>query len=119
MVKLMGEATYSIIKAQEDCYFLLPDCTAASQRFKLQDDDVIDGKVFINPAMPIGLVLMPINSKLLVAATASKLVDNNGHGIYQLSSEVMHAYNKILFEQAYEEVVRENNGYLKRFLESV
>lgn len=103
-VDLMGETTYSIMIAPDDQYFLLPDCTAATRRFKVEDD-VIDGVIYINPAMVIGMVLMPINSKVLVTAVKTEFFPDQGHGLYQLSAETMLVYNRVLFENAFEDDV--------------
>lgn len=111
-VDLMGETTYSIMIAPDDQYFLLPDCTAATRRFKVEDD-VIDGVIYINPAMVIGMVLMPINSKVLVTAVKTEFFPDQGHGLYQLSAETMLVYNRVLFENAFEEVACQNKEYLQ------
>jgi len=61
--------------------FLLPDCTAATKRFKVKDD-VIDGVTYINPAMAIGMVLMAINSKILVLAVKTEFCPEQGNRIF-------------------------------------
>jgi hypothetical protein len=110
----MDDTTYSIMIAPDEHYFLLPDCTAATKRFKVEDD-VIDGVTFINPAMVIGMVLMPINSKILVLAVKTEFCPEQGHGIYALNSETMLGYNRILFDNAIKEVACQNREYLERF----
>ena len=72
MLELMGDATYSIMLAAGGHYFFLPDCTSATKRFKMKDG-VIAGEIFINPGMAVGLVIMPINSKVLLVATKADL----------------------------------------------
>ena len=116
-VDLMGETTYSIMIAPDNHYFLLPDCTAATKRFKVEDD-VIDGKTFKNPAMVIGMIFMPINSKILVLAVKAEFCPDQGHGIYHLDGETMLAYNKILFDNAFDEVACQNQKYLQDFKNS-
>lgn len=114
--RLMGEITYSIFTAPDNEYFLLPDCTSAIQRFQLEEDSIIEGETFINPARAIGLILMPINSKTLLAAVSTKVLPGNGHGTYPLSKEFVQEYNKILFNSAFNEVACENKIYLEEFV---
>jgi hypothetical protein len=118
MVELMGEATYSIMLAAKDHYFFLPDCTSATKRFKMKDD-IIDGKVFINPAMVVGLVIMPINSKVLLAATKTELVPGRGHGTYILSEDLTIDYNRIFFENSIFELACENREYLQKHIQKL
>ena len=118
----MGEIIYSIQIAPEDEYFLLPDCTAAQRRFALPPD-IIDGQKFYHLAEPIGMVLMPINSKILLIATSARLIPDelktNGHGIYPIRKSLVHDFNKILFNEAYAEVACEDKKYLSDFVKSV
>jgi len=118
MAELMGETTYSIMLAPKDHYFLLPDCTAATKRFKLKDD-IIDGQVFINPGMVVGLVIMPINSKVVLAATKTEFTPNQGNGTYILSEEIVLSYNRTFFENAILEVACESRDYLERIISSI
>lgn len=118
MAELMGETTYSIMLAPKDHYFLLPDCTAATKRFKMKDD-VIDGQVFINPGMVVGLVIMPISSKVVLAATKTEFAPGQGNGTYILSEETLLSYNRTFFDNAIIEVACENRDYLKHFINSI
>lgn len=119
IVEHMGEVIYSIHVAPEGEYFFLPDCTAANARFKAEND-IIDGEVYYNPSMPIGLVLMPINSKILLAVNSMRLLQdehkNFGHGIYYLERESAREFNKILLNHSFREVACENKIYLKEFV---
>lgn len=121
VAELMGETTYSIFLAPEGHYFILPDCTSSVKRFKLVEDDIIDGQTFINPQMAIGIVLMPLNSKIAISANASKLITtNNGtNGIYILKPEVVDSFNFNLYEVANESVVCENKDFLQKFVEGI
>jgi hypothetical protein len=116
---MMGDITYAIFTAPEGEYFLLPDCTSATQRFQLEEDSIIDGVTFINPARPVGLVIMPINSKIILTAIAAKLLPGNSHGIYPICHELIHSYNKTLYENAYNGIACENRKYLEEFLKSI
>ena len=115
LVELMGDTTYSIMVAPDDHYFLLPDCTAATKRFKVKDD-LIDGVTYINPAMIIGMVLMAINSKILVLAVKTEFCPEQGDRIYQLDADTMLEYNKILFDNAINEVACQNQEYLQELI---
>lgn len=117
MVELMGDTTYSIMLAPKDHYFLLPDCTAATKRFKMKDN-IIDGQVFTNPGMIVGLVIMPINSKVVLAATQTESAPNQGNGTYILSEETMLNYNEIFFKNALTEIACESRDYLENFINS-
>jgi hypothetical protein len=115
LTELMGETTYSIMIAPEGHYFLLPDCTAATQRFKVKDD-VVDGVTFINPAMVIGMVLMAIDSRILISAVKTEFCPGQGFRIYRLDAETMFNYNRVLFDNALEEVACQNQEYLQQFV---
>lgn len=118
VAKLMGETTYSIYIAPKGHYFLLPDCSSCVKRHKLVEDDVIDGKTYLNPQMAIGNVVMPLNSKIAISANTSKLItiNNGAHGMYQLKPEVANNFNVVLYEAANGGVVCENEEYLKKFV---
>jgi len=116
MVELMGEATYSIMLAADGQYFFLPDCTSATKRFKMKDD-IIDGQVFINPGMAVGLVIMPINSKVLLVASKADFFPERGHGTYILSEDLTIDYNKILFDNSIFEIACESRGYLENLIQ--
>jgi len=116
MIELMGEATYSIMLAADGHYFFLPDCTSATKRFKMKDD-VIDGEVFINPGMVVGLVIMPINSKVLLVATKADLFPERGHGTYILSEGLTIDYNRILFDNSIFEIACESRDYLENLIQ--
>lgn len=67
ILKNMGDVTYSIQIAPEGEYFFLPDCSAAIKHFRAEDT-IIEGAVYYNMAETIGLVSMPINSKIIIQA---------------------------------------------------
>lgn len=117
IAKLMGDTTHSIFVAPEDTYFILPDSTSTVKRYKLLDDVIVDGETYISPAKSIGTVLMPINSKILIAAVSRKVLQGN-NGIYQLKKETVMDYNKALLDSSFEAVICENETYLKAFVQS-
>ncbi|MGZ4054948.1 MAG: DUF4238 domain-containing protein [Bacteroidia bacterium] len=121
VAQLMGETTYSIYTAPKDHYFILPDCTSRIKRYKLVEDDIIDGQTYINPQMSIGMVIMPLNSKIIISANARKLIttNNGAHGLYKLKPEVANDFNLILYEAARQGVVCENEEYLKKIVAGI
>jgi hypothetical protein len=116
ILKLMGDVTYSIMIAPDGHYFILPDCSSTTKRFKEADTIGADGEVYINPSMVIGSALMPISSKMLIACLSSKHVRGNGNGIYTLKPDLMLSYNEVLFDEAYEGVICENKEYFEEFI---
>lgn len=115
MAELMGATTYSIMLAPNEHYFLLPDCTATTKRFKMKDN-FGEEEVFINPGMVVGLVIMPINSKVILTATQTEFSPDHGNGTYILSEKLTRDYNKALFESSIFEVACENRAYLEQFI---
>lgn len=118
----MGEVRFGLMRAPEDHYFILPDCSSTIKRFPVAPD-VIDGETYYNPAMPIGLTLMPINSKLLIAATSRDLLsdgfEDEPSGFHDIDGALAMSYNRILFESAYNEIACENKEFLQKFVDSV
>ena len=121
-LELMGDVTLSINIAHDGEFFLLPNCTAAIIRVKLPDD-IIDGKVYINPSEPIASVLMPLNSRVLITITSDRIIPDKpsiyGHGIYQLERHLTREFNKRIIERSIEEVIYENEKYLKSIVEEI
>ena len=119
MLKLMEPITCSICIAPKDHYFFLPDCTAAVQRFPLPPDVVFEGELLQNPGRPIGLVIMPINSKILISIISSRLLpDKRPNGIYYFDEVKVKEANEILFDCAFKEIACENQDYLKTFIDT-
>lgn len=118
VLKHMGELTYSIHIAPEDDYFILPDCSSANQRFELPPN-IVEGKKYYNPAKPIGLIMMPINSRLMIVVNGRKFLPGHGNGVYPLTNKDVYNFNRTFFNNAFDEVVCENKDYLEAFLESV
>ncbi len=118
----MGEVRFSVMRAPENHYFILPDCSSAIKRFPVAPD-IIDGETFYNPAMIIGLTLMPINSKLLIVASSRDLLsdglENEPSGFHDINGALAMSYNRILYESAYNEVACENKEFLEKFVKSV
>ncbi|MFD1552612.1 hypothetical protein DNU06_15420 [Putridiphycobacter roseus] len=117
--ELMGEVTYSINLAPEKDFFMLPDSTAVVVRVKLHND-ILNDKIYVNNSEPIASVLMPINSKILISVTSNRIIPKElqvfGHGIYDLESELVKAFNKVILDNSYGEIACENENYLKLFI---
>jgi hypothetical protein len=115
IAQTMGEVIYSLQIAPENEFFILPDCSAVQRRVGLEPD-IIDGEKYYNLSKPIATVLMPINSKILLAVTAERLIPEelkeNQHGIYPIKKELVMNFNRILFNEAFSEVICENQKYL-------
>ncbi len=115
IAQTMGEVIYSIQIAPENEFFVLPDCSAVHIRVSLEPD-ILDGEKYFNLSKPIGNVLMPINSKILLAATSTRLIPEelleNQHGIYPIEKKLVMKYNRLLFNEAFSEVICENQKYL-------
>lgn len=122
IVKSMGEVVYSILLAPKNEYFILPDCTAAQRRFGFKPD-IIDGKEYFNEANPIGTAIMPINSKVLLAVTAKRLIpeefEKEDHQIFTLNNELVRDFNITLYNDSFREVACENKKYLVNFIEKI
>lgn len=122
MIELMGDIKYGVMRAPENHFFILPDCSAGIKRFQMPSD-FIDGVEYVNPSMPIGFALMPINSKVVVTAVSRRLLPDEykqqADGFYSLNEETMFAYNNILFDSAYKEVACENKEYLEGFIKNL
>jgi hypothetical protein len=115
-MSLMGEIVYSLFRAPTNEYYFLPDCTSLTIRSQLEEDIVIDENTYINPSRPISTVILPLNSKLLLVAQASKLCPHSDNRIYSLTSDLVYDYNKSLLEHAQQRIVCENEYYLKAFV---
>lgn len=115
----MGEVRFGVMLAPENHYFILPDCSSAIKRFPVAPD-IVDGETFYNPAMQIGLTLMPINSKVLIAATSRDLLsdglEDEPSGFHPINESLAMSYNLILYESAYNEVAYENKEFLEEFV---
>lgn len=122
MLKLMGEIKYGVMRAPENHYFILPDCSAGTKRFQMPSD-FINGKEYLNPSMPIGFALMPINSKTVITAVSRGVLPEEfreqANGFYTINEETLFGYNNILFDSAYQEVVCENREYLEGFIKQI
>lgn len=118
----MGEAKLGVMVAPDDHYFILPDCSSAIERFPVEPD-VIEGVTYINPAMVIGSVFIPINSKILVSATSRSILNGKlkeePTTFHRLDDRLAKGFNKILYDKAYEEVACENKEFLENFLTTV
>jgi hypothetical protein len=120
--ELMGDIKYGVMRAPENHCFILPDCSAGTKRFQMPSD-FIDGIEYINPSMPIGFALMPINSKVVITAVSRRLLPDEfrkqANGFYSMNEETMFDYNNILFDSAYNEVACENKEYLEGFINKI
>ncbi len=118
----MGEAKLGVMVAPDDHYFILPDCSSAIQRFPVAPD-VIEGVTYINPAMVIGSVFIPINSKILVSATSRSILDGKlkqePTTFHRIDDKLAKGFNEILYHKAYEEVACENKEFFESFLTTV
>lgn len=118
----MGDVRFGIMRAPENHYFILPDCSSAIKRFPIAPN-IIDGETFYNPSMHIGLTLMPINSKVLITATSRDLLpeefNNEPSGFHNIDGTLALSYNNILFEAAYNEVACENREFLEKFVDGI
>jgi len=86
-----------------------------SKRFKIKDD-VIDGQVFINPGMVVGLVIMPISSKVVLAATKTEFAPDQVTELTSFQKKHYSATISTFFDNAIIEVACENRDYLKHFI---
>jgi hypothetical protein len=115
-LNLMGNKVYTLHRAPEGSFFLLPDCSAIIGRAQLEDDIVIDGKTYHNPANLIASVTMPINSRMMIGTNAKKVMPGTNTGFHRLNGEGMQIMNKLFFDAAYKEVVCEDETYLRNFV---
>jgi hypothetical protein len=122
MLELMGDIKFGVMRAPEPHYFILPDCSAGTKRFQMPSD-YIDGKEYINPSMPIGFALMPINSKVVITAVSRRILPDEFReqtsGFYTINEKTVFGYNNILYDSAYREVVCENKEYLESFIKKM
>lgn len=120
--KNMGDVRYAIMKAPDNCFFILPDTSSLIRRFQMKSD-IIDGVEYINPSMPIGLVIMPLNSKILLTAASRCILPeelkNQHSGFHKIDENIVNAYNKSLYDNSYSEIACENKEYLEKFLSSI
>lgn len=115
--ELMGDKVVSVHQGPPDCFYLLPDCSSCVIRAQLEEDNVIDGKTFYNPQRPIASANMPINSRMIIGANSGKVMRSGmGNGFYTLDRQAVYLMNKLFFEVAHEEVVCENEKYLRKFV---
>lgn len=114
--RLIGEKIYSIFLAPSDSYFFLPDCASVVFRAQLEDDTVIDGQVYYNPARPIATVIFPIDSKTILVVQSAKICPQPTNGIYKLSNDLVEKYNKMFLDQARDKVICRDKNYLNHFI---
>ncbi|MBK7669060.1 MAG: DUF4238 domain-containing protein [Sphingobacteriaceae bacterium] len=115
-LELMGEKIYSIFNAPQTDFFFLPDCSSVVIRSQLEEDNILDGEVLKNENRPIGTIIFPINSKLIIIAQSAKICPQTSHGIYDLSTETVVKYNKMFLETARDKVICKDKAYLKQFI---
>lgn len=115
--ELMGDKIYSIFRAPETDFFFLPDCSSIVIRSQLEDDTILNGKVLLNTARPIGTIIFPIDSNLIIVAQSTKICKQESHGIYELSSELVNQYNLMFLKSSRDKVICKNKEYLKTFID--
>ncbi len=117
VLELMGEKIYSIFNVPQTDFFFLPDCSSVVIRSQLEEDTILNGEVLLNPSRPIGTIIFPVNSKLVIVAQAAKICPQETHGIYELSSETVESYNKMFLNAARDKVICRDKDYLKQFID--
>jgi hypothetical protein len=117
ILEIMGEKIYSILKSPINDYFFLPDCSSVVIRSQLEEDTILNGELLLNPSRPIGTIIFPINSKVVIVAQSAKICPQKSHGIYDLSSETVAGYNKMFLDAARDKVICQDKDYLKHFID--
>lgn len=115
--EVMGDKIYSIFKAPPTDFFFLPDCSSVVIRSQLEEDTILDGKVLLNPGRPIGTIIFPINSNLIIVAQSTKICKQKSHGIYDLSSETVDQYNLMFLKSSRDKIICKDKDYLKTFID--
>jgi len=113
----IGDACYCVFKASENHHFLLPDNTSITHRSKIDPDiKTEDGKTLISLAMPITMVIYPINNKTIIAVKSKKMGGENLSGIFQLSEKTTIDYNLLFIKNSRDKVICGDENYLKNFI---
>lgn len=119
ILDIIGEdACYCVFKASENHHFLLPDNTSITHRSKIDPDiETEDGKTLISLAMPITMVIYPINNKTIIVVKSKKMEGEDLSGVFQLSEKTTIDYNLLFIKNSRDKVICGDENYLKDFID--
>jgi len=118
ILDIIGEACYCVFKAPENHHFLLPDNTSITYRSKIDPDiETEDGKTLVSLAMPITMIIYPINNKTIIVVKSKKIEGENLSGVFQLSEETTINYNLLFIKNSRDKVICGDENYLKKFID--
>ena len=118
ILDIIGDACYCVFKAPENHHFLLPDNTSITYRSKIDPDiETEDGKTLISLAMPITMIIYPINNKTIIVVKSKKIEGEDLSGIFQLSEETTINYNLLFIKNSRDKVICGDENYLKKFID--
>jgi hypothetical protein len=118
ILEIIGDACYCVFKASKNHHFLLPDNTSIIHRSKIDPDiETEDGKTFVSLAMPITMIIYPINNKTIIVVKSKKMEGEDLSGVFQLSEKTTIDYNILLIKNSRDKVICGDENYLKDFID--
>lgn len=107
----MGEINHKIVWIKSNDYFILPDCTSAIRREKINEYFNLDIKEIATVAIPLTskIFIMSSSKKLIPGGDELMIIDKDNH-------EYVYQINGTLLTESHKTVACESKVYLNKFI---